>query len=145
MARPVNTERKQGGKFTPGKSGNPAGKPAGARHKVTQAIEALLEGQHAALTQTAIDKALQGDGVALRLCLDRLAPPRKDSPISFKLPAILTAADIVAASAALLAAVAGGEVTPDEAGRVMALISAHRAIVETADLVARLDALEARQ
>ena len=142
---PETTGRKQGGKFPRGESGNPAGRPAGARHKVSLAIEALLEGQHEALTQTAINKALEGDGVALRLCLDRLAPARKDAPISFALPPIKTAADTVAASAALLGAVAGGEVTPDEAGRVMALISAHRALVETADLVARLDALEARQ
>ena len=113
-----NTPGKQRGRpFVRGKSGNPAGKPAGARHKVTRAVEALLEGQHEALTQKAIDLALAGDGPALRLCLDRIAPPRKDSPVSFPLPPILTAADTVQASSSLLAAVAEGEVTPDEAGR----------------------------
>ena len=105
----------------------------------------MLEGQHAALTQKAIDLALAGDGPALRLCLDRIAPPRKDSPLSFALPPIKSAADTVAASASLLAAVAGGEVTPDEAGRVMALLTAHRSLVETGDHEKRIEALEAKR
>lgn len=145
-AKPVNTGAKQAkGQFKPGASGNPAGKPTGARHRVTLAVEALLEGQHAALTQKAIDLALQGDGPALRLCLDRIAPPRKDAPLSFALPPIKSAADTVQASASLLAAVAGGEVTPDEAGRVMALLTAHKALVESGDLEARISALEDRR
>lgn len=118
------------------------GRPKGARHRTTLAIEALLEGQHAALTQKAIDKALEGDTVALRLCLDRLAPPRKDAPITLELPPVRSAQDAVDASAAVLAALAAGEVTPDEAGRVMALLTAHKGIVETGDLERRIAALE---
>jgi len=118
------------------------GKTRGARHRTTLAIEALLEGQHAALTQKAIDKALEGDTVALRLCLDRLAPPRKDAPITLDLPPVRSAQDAVEASAAILAALAAGEVTPDEAGRVMALLTAHKGIVETGDLERRIAALE---
>ena len=81
----------------------------------------------------------------MRLCLDRIAPPRKDAPISFELPPIKTAADTVSASAALLQAVSDGEVTPDEAGRVMALLTAHKALVEAGDLEARIAALEEKQ
>ena len=145
-AKPETTGKQQaGGKFRRGQSGNPSGRPAGARHKVTRAVEALLEGQADALTQKAIDMALGGDGPALRLCLDRIAPPRKDSPLSFALPPITSAADTVTASASLLAAVAGGEVTPDEAGRVMALLTAHKSLVEAGDLEARIAALEAKR
>ena len=143
---PETTGGKQArGKFKRGSSGNPRGRPVGARHKVTLAVEALLEGQHAALTQKAIDLALQGDGPALRLCLDRIAPARKDSPIAFPLPSIKSAADTVTASASLLGAVAAGDVTPDEAGRVMALLTAHKALVEAGDLEARITALEAKR
>ena len=46
------------------------GKPKDARNKKTIAFESLLEGQAEALTQTAIFKALEGDGLALRLCMD---------------------------------------------------------------------------
>ena len=62
--------RNTAGKFT---SGN-VGRPKGARNKQTLAIESLLEGQAEALTQTAISKALNGDSMALRLCMERIAP-----------------------------------------------------------------------
>ena len=39
---------------------------------VQLAIESLLEGQAEALPHTAITKALEGDSVALRLCMDRI-------------------------------------------------------------------------
>lgn len=55
------------------------------------------------------------------------------------------AEDAVGASSALLAAVAAGDVTPDEAGRVMALLTAHKALVEAGDLEARIAALEAKR
>lgn len=140
-SEPRNLPEKTGdGRFKPG---NP-GKPKGARHRVTRAIEALLEGQHEALTKAAIDKALEGDTVALRLCLDRLAPPRRDAPVSIDLPPVKTAADAVSVSSAILASVTAGDVTPDEAGRVMALLTAHKAIVETGDLEQRIAALEER-
>lgn len=140
---PNNGGRNTDGKFAPGN--RLGGNKTGSRHKVTRAIEALLEGQHEALTKTAIDKALQGDTVALRLCLDRIAPPRKDVPVSFTLPPIKTAADTVTASSSLLEAVAAGEVTPDEAGRVMALLTSHKALVEAGDLERRIEALEAKK
>lgn len=136
--------QQRGKPFAPGASGNPSGRPVGARHRTTLAIEALLEGQHEALTRKAIDKALEGDTVALRLCLDRLAPPRRDAPITFAMPAVATAGETVQASSALLAAVAAGEVTPDEAGRVMALLTAHKSIVEIGDLERRIGVLEER-
>ena len=131
----------RGKPFEPGNGG----KPRGARHKTTLAIEALLEGQHEALTQKAIDKALDGDTTALRLCLDRLAPARKDAPISIELPAVASAQDAELASAGVLAAVAAGDITPDEGARVMALLTAHKGIVETGDLELRIAALEARK
>ena len=140
---PEKNGRMPDGTFGPGNTYG--GKPKGARHRATRAVEALLEGQSDALTQKAISKALEGDTTALRLCLDRIAPPRKDAPISFELPPIRSAADTVSASSALLDAVAAGDVTPDETGRVMALLSAHKALVEAGDLEARIAVLEARR
>lgn len=144
MTEPENTGRNQDGRFADGVSGNPTGKPKGARHRVTRAIEELLEGQHEALTKKAIELALAGDGPALRLCLDRLAPPRKDAPISITLPSVRSIEDAVDASATLLAAVAAGDVTPDEAGRVMALLTGHRQIIETGELERRIAVLEGK-
>ena len=133
-----NAGNTRGKPFQPG---NP-GRPKGARHKTTLAIEALFEGEAEALTRKAIELAKEGDGPALRLCLDRLIPPRRDAPISIELPPVVCAADVVRASAAVLAAVAQGDISPDEAGRVMALLTAHKNIVETAELADRIAALE---
>lgn len=146
--KPKTNRRKTDGRgpdgtFAPGNK--LGGRTPGSRHKTTLAVEALLEGEHEKLTRKAIDLALTGDTVALRLCLDRIAPARKDSPVAFELPPIATASDAVTASSALLAAVAAGEVTPDEAGRVMALLASHRALVEAGDLERRIVALEEKE
>ena len=140
--QPKDNGRQSDGTFAPGNK--LGGRTPGSRNQTTLAVEALLEGEHEALTRAAIEKALDGDTTALRLCLDRIAPPRKDSPVTFALPPVKSAADAVEASAAVLAAVAGGEVTPDEAGRVMALLTAHKALLEVGDLEARIAALEAK-
>ena len=138
-----NTEKIQGTKFAPGLSGNPSGRPKGARNKTTLVIEALLEGEAEELTRKAIEMAKAGDGPALRMCLDRLAPPRKDAPVCFELPSIKTIADAVEASSALLSAVAGGDVTPDEGSRIMSLLTSHTVLVETGEFERRLEILEA--
>ena len=140
---PANADKMQGTKFVPGRSGNPSGKAKGTRNRTTLAIEALLEGEAEALTRKAIEMAKEGDGPALRMCLDRLAPPRKDSPVCFDLLPIKSVADTVEASSALLSAVAGGDVTPDEASRIMSLLTSHKVLVETGEFERRLEALEA--
>jgi hypothetical protein len=44
------TDTKQGARFLKGQSGNPSGRPRGARNKTTLAVEALLDGEAEALT-----------------------------------------------------------------------------------------------
>ena len=55
--------------------GNP-GKPKGSRHRATQAAQSLIENQSDAITQKAVEMALEGDTTALRLCIERIAPTR---------------------------------------------------------------------
>jgi hypothetical protein len=119
-----------------------AGKPRGTRHKATQAVMALLDGQAEALTRRAVDLALAGDGVALRLCLERLAPPRRDAPVTFTLPAMTTARDAAQAAGAVLEAVAEGDLTPSEAVQIMSLVDTFRRVLEVSELEARIAALE---
>lgn len=123
-------------------TGNP-GRPKGARHKTTLAMEALLDGQAEELTQKAVDLAKEGDTTALRLCLERLAPARKDTPVSFDLPPMETAQDASEAAQAVLQAVSEGELTPSEAAGVMALVESYRRTLETTDLEERIAKLEA--
>jgi hypothetical protein len=120
-----------------------AGRPKGARHKTTLAVQELLDGEAEALTRKAIDLALGGDMAALRLCVERIAPARKDVPVTFDLPEIETAQDAVEAARSVLRAVAQGALTPLEADGVMKLVEGYRRAAETADLEARIEALEA--
>lgn len=142
MSELENAGGKQRGRFKPGQSGNPAGKPKGARHKTTLAIEAILDGDAEALTRKAVELALAGDMVALRLCLDRLAPVRRDRPVTFDLPKIETVDDLPKATQAIMEAVAGGELTPSEAAELGKLVDAHAKAIEVTDLHRRLAALE---
>ncbi|SDY75769.1 DUF5681 domain-containing protein [Citreimonas salinaria] len=132
--------RNADGTFAPG---NP-GRPRGARHQVTRAIEELLEGEAEALTRKAVEVALEGDTTALRLCLERVAPARKDSPVQFDLPPMKTAQDAAEAAQAVLRAVSDGELTPMEAASVMGLVETYRRTLETSELDARITALEGR-
>ena len=133
------------GKNTAGQfaSGN-SGRPKGSRNKATLAIESLLQGQAEALTQTAVTKALQGDAVALKLCIERVAPAPKDQPVSFSLPKMHNALDASGAAGSVLAAVSEGELTPIEATRVMGLIHSYRRTLELTEIEQRLQALEHR-
>jgi hypothetical protein len=136
-----NAGNTRGRPFQPG---NP-GKPRGARHKTTLAVEALLDGEAEALTRVAIKKAKAGDMIALRLCLDRLAPARKDRHVPFEFPKIQEAADAVKASAAIVQAVATGDLTPSEAGELTRVLESYSRILEVADHEERLKRLEASQ
>ena len=61
----------------PFKKGNP-GRPPGSRNKATLAAEVLLDNETEKLTRKAIELAMAGDTVALRLCLERIIPARRD-------------------------------------------------------------------
>jgi len=124
--------------------GNP-GKPKGSRHRATKAIEELLGDQTESLTQKAVDLALGGDTAALRLCLERIAPPRRDSPVQFDLPPMKSAADAVGAAQAVLQAVSGGDITPMEGAAIMALVEQYRRTLETSELEQRIATLEEKK
>ena len=127
-----------GGKFSPG---NP-GRPAGARNKTSRAIEQLLDGEAEGLTRKAIELALAGDTTALRLCLERIAPGRKDNPVEFELPAMEGAEDASQAAGAVLAAVSRGELTPLEGASVMGLVENYRRTLELTEIELRMSQLE---
>lgn len=122
-------------------AGNP-GKPKGAKRKVTLAMEAILEQAAEKLTEQLVGMASKGELAALRMCLDRVAPPRRERLVEFDLPPVDSAEDAQRASSALLSAIAGGEMSPYEGQHVMAMLVAHKTIVEAGDIERRLTALE---
>ena len=133
--------RNPDGTFAPG---NP-GKPKGTRHRATRAVEHLMDGSAEAITQKAVDMALEGDTTALRLCMERIAPTRKDAPVTFDLPTMSNAQEAAMAASGILRAVAEGQLTPLEGASVMGLIENYRRVLETTEIEDRLAALEAKQ
>jgi len=140
---PETTTSKQG-RFKPGQSGNPAGRPKGARHATTLAIEALLDGEAEAITRKAIDAAKAGDMVAIRLVLDRICPPRKSRPIHIELPPISGVSDVASAQQEVLRATCAGELLLDEAQALSGLIEERRKALETEELEIRIQELESK-
>src|SRR5262245_4945736 len=106
MTADTTDKKQRGAPFKKGQSGNPKGRPRGSRNRATLAINALLDGEAEVLTRKAIELAKAGDLTALRLCLDRIVPPRKECPVTFALPPLRNVADAAGGMAAIAAAVA---------------------------------------
>jgi hypothetical protein len=102
----------------------------------------LLDGEAETLTRKAIELAKKGDLTALRLCLDRICPPRKDRPVPFTAPPINTASDAAQAAAAIVHAVGAGELTPGEGSELTKIVEGYARILEVADHEERLKKLE---
>lgn len=140
---PENAGGKQGGRFSKGRSGNPAGKAKGTRHGATLAIEALLEGEAERIGRKCVERALEGDATALRLVMERIAPVRKGRPVQFNMPTVTNAADVVMAIGAILGAIADGDLTPDEGQTVAQTLEVKRRALELVELEGRIAVLEA--
>jgi hypothetical protein len=136
-----NGGRSASGQFTAGNGG----RPKGTRNKATLALEALLDGDSEALTKKVIELAKAGDIAALRICLDRIFPVKRDRPVQFDLPPLNGASDAPAATAGVVSAVSQGELTPSEGEAVMKMIETHIAAIQVADHELRLQQLEAER
>lgn len=140
MTKAVAPEgRTEGGQFAPG---NP-GRPRGARHKVTLAVEALLDGDAESITKKAITLAKKGDSTALRLCIERIIPARRGRPVSLPgMPKITGVGDVPAVVAFIMEAVAEGDLTAEEANDLTAIMDRYVKAIEVTEHEARLKALE---
>lgn len=138
-------EQRQG--FKKGQSGNPSGRPKGARNKASVLAQSLLEDQTDAVVKMVIKSALNGDMVACKLILERLVPPAKERPVqaNMKLPATITAENAADVFAAILRAVAKGELLPSEAETLQKMLSGYLTAFDYAELARRVEAIESKQ
>lgn len=135
------SQPKRGRPFEPGNCGGP-GRPAGSRNKATILLDQMAEGEAPEIVRKVFDAAKNGDMRAADLVLSRIWPVRKGRPVSLELPAITSAADVVAALGALADAVAGGELTAEEGASVATILEVKRKAIETVELENRITALE---
>jgi hypothetical protein len=131
-------------RFKKGQSGNPSGRPVGSRNKASIAVENLFLDEQERLTRKCIKLALKGNVQALKLCIERICPVRKDTPINVRLPRITKVDDATKLTTTLIDKVTSGEITPSQGELLSRMIEKHVRVLQLNDLEARLQQLEER-
>src|SRR5713226_10585370 len=119
----------RGRPFEPGnKYGH--GRPRGSRNKGTGLCQKTLEFYGEMVTKKLVQEALRGNSMALRLCIERLMPVRRQPTLRFKLPLTKTVDEVAAASEALVDGVARGQLTPAEGQALTEMLEGRRRVME---------------
>ena len=129
------------GRFIKGQTPGP-GRPLGRRNNLTLLIEGLAAGRGAKVLNAVWDKAEKGDIYAAALLVPRLWPTQLGQTVVLDLPPVESSAGLIQAQAALVAAMARGEVTPAEAASIASVLETQRRAIETHDHTRRIEELE---
>ena len=124
--------------YKKGQSGNPAGRPKGVPDRRSKYRTALQK--HADdLIAVAVSQALDGDMVALRLCIDRIIPTLKatSAPINIKL-----SGDLAEQGQQVLEAIGSEKLAPEEGTSLMSTLQAQARLIESDELIERIGKLE---
>ena len=132
------TGRSNKGRFAPGTSGNPAGRPPAippeVRQRLTEACPDIIN--------NVIQAARGGDLQAARLVLDRIAPVTRSTAAPVYIPELEQATTLSAKAQAIINAIARGECPPDIGATMIQAVGACAKIIEIDELERRLCALE---
>ena len=131
------------GHFREGASGNPSGRRPGSRNRASLVLDALADGEAEAVLEAVVRRAKEGDLKAAEFVLARAWPVRKGRPVALDLSPVSTASGAAAAFGEVLAALAEGRLTPEEAGAVTALLEAHVRALEAAGRRRKHEKMEA--
>ena len=119
-----------------------AGRKPGSKNRTTVVAEALLEGEAEELVRKAVEVAKAGDVPMLKFLLGRILP--RERLIKLDLPGMEFADDAAEALGAVMQAVSEGKISPSEGAAIATLINSYTQAIEMADVVKRLDSLEAQ-
>ena len=128
-------------KFEKGNQFSPGRQP-GARNKATAWSEAIDGAGTEKVIRTVQKEAERGNMYAAALVLARTWPRRRGRPVQLDLPAVTDTGGLVGAQAVVIAAMARGEISPDEAASVASVLETQRRAIETNDHEMRLRELE---
>lgn len=123
-AQKQQKQRRRGRPFQRGASGNPAGRPPGARNRGTLLLAAISDGDLHAIREKVVEMAKAGDLVAAKLIFDRVVPVPRARTVTLALPSMKSGSGREKARAltAVLEAVAAGEIEPGEAAIIADLV-----------------------
>src|ERR1700733_6070551 len=117
--------------FQKGQSGNPKGRPQGSRNKTTLTLEALFDSEAENICRKCVEMALGGDIIALRLCMERILPVRRERAIVFELPELKVASDALSAMDSVARSLASGELTSTESAAICNVVTSFARCVES--------------
>ena len=132
------TENKPPGRWKPGQSGNPKGKPPGSGE--VQKLRAAMAEHVPALVAVLVQRAMDGDIGAARLLLERTIAPLKASEETARLA--LPDGTLTEQGRAVVAAVAAGELSPGQGAALLASLGTLAKLTEADELERRIAALE---
>src|SRR5438270_13932314 len=118
------------------------GRPKGSRNKATQAAQRLLDEHAESITRKCIIEALHGNMRAVRLCMERITPVRREACVQIKLPRLSSSSNVAASGQVVLDAIASGRITPSEGEKLTNILESQRKAMETAELQLRIEQLE---
>lgn len=130
------------GRFLPGRSGNPRGRPPGPSKQQALLRRMLDEGEE--VLDAMLAKAKEGDPGAASLILSRILPVLRSQSekVTFDLdPSLPLAAQVEQ----VLAAIAGAQIAPDVGRQIIEAIGTLGNVRALEDLESRLAILEAKE
>ena len=130
------------------KGGKASGEARRRKRDLREHMRALLDGDRdgmtgaEALSLAMFEKALAGDVRAFEVVLASAGQTPRQTLPPFPLPDIAQAQDMPRLTAAIVAAVADGTLTPEEAAKLGSVVALHVKALEVSDLEKRIRALE---
>ena len=119
----------------------PTGLAGLTQEQLTQTVSAK-ESEAEELVRKAVELAKAGDVVMLKFLVGRILP--RERLIKLDLPRMELADDVVVALGSVMRAVSDGRISPSEGAALATLINSQQKAIDMADVVKRLDSLEAQ-
>jgi uncharacterized protein DUF5681 len=133
------------GRFHKGQSGNPKGKPRGAKNRSSIVAERLFADEIQEICGSVIPQAKAGNMQAAKIILDRVLPPMKDKPVQIDLPKMTSSDDLVKVVECIAYAVGSGQISPLEGESIARIVDIHIKALELNEIEKRLSNLEKRE
>lgn len=132
-------DRGPSGRFAKGNRASP-GRPAG-RGKVAELRDKLAQDLDQIIAVLRA-QALAGDPQAIRILLDRVLPSLR--PVELPTPLNMPDGTLAQQAHAVVQAAAAGDIAPSQAAQIITALGGVAKIVETTELLARIEALESK-
>jgi hypothetical protein len=134
-------KKPRGRPFEPGNAFG-RGRPKGSRNRDAAPAKKLLEEYTPHLTRKLIALALEGNGSALRICMERIMPPPRDACVPITLPKIKSAEDVASAAEKVTRGIGNGVLSPSEGETIMNILESQSRVIENAGTEKRVQKLE---